>query len=246
MGKLLNATLSGFILLVSTSLPSYAYEGGEGGTIPDNVEGWNHLWKELMIDIFAIGIIFAAITLYFLIRYRRQYPSQVGKPAKLSTAAAWGWAIIPAFIFMADDLFLAAKGWKLWNDQRTVPANAYEVELESRMWMWTYKYPEGHTTVNELRVPVGTPIVLRMKSADVIHSHYMPDFKIKEDSMPGRVTHLWFYPKKVGEHLVTCAEYCGILHSGMKGKVIVMPKDEFAKWIKEKTGKTPKILKGGA
>ena len=243
MSKRFLALLTAVTAFLFVSAPSYAYEGTTGGP-PDNVEGWHHLWREVYIDIMVIGIVFAIITAYLLIRYRRTSPSQEGTPTKLSGVAAVGWVVIPAFIFLADDMYLAANTWKLFNDYRRIPQNSYEVELESRMWMWNYTYPEGHTTVNELRVPAGMPIVLRMKSADVIHSHYMPDFKVKEDSMPGRVTYLWFYPKEPGEHVVTCAEYCGILHSSMQGKVIVMPEDEFATWVEEKSGK-PYSKKGG-
>ena len=71
-----------------------------------------------------------------------------------------------------------------------------------------------------------------MTSRDTLHSHYIPDFRIKEDSMPGRVTYIWFYPEEPGEHVVTCAEYCGLLHSKMYGKLIVMPEDEFETWYK--------------
>jgi cytochrome c oxidase subunit 2 len=236
MGKRFFALLTTFTAFLLVSAPTFAYEGAKGGP-PDNIEGYHHLYTEVMIDIYVIGIIFAIATAYLLIRYRRRSPDQEGKPVKLSGLASVGWAIIPAFVFMADDLYLAANTWKLFNDFRRMPANSYEVELESRMWQWSYTYPEGHQTVNELRVPAGTPVVLRMKSADVIHSHYIPDFKVKEDSMPGRITYLWFYPKEPGEHVVTCAEYCGILHSRMHGKVIVMPEDEFAVWVKEKSGK---------
>jgi len=70
-----------------------------------------------------------------------------------------------------------------------------------------------------------------MTSRDVVHSFFLPDFKVKEDLMPGRVTYLWFYPKEPGEHLITCAEYCGVIHSSMMGTVIAMPQDEFNKWI---------------
>ena len=244
MGKRFYALLSTLTVFLLVSAPSFAYEGATD-SIPDNAETWAHLWKEVLIDITLVGSLFAAITVYLLVKYRRTSPDQEGTPVKMSSMASAGWVVIPVFLFLADDFYLAANAWKLWNNFRRVPANSYEVQLESRMWMWNYKYPEGHTTVNELRVPAGRPVVLRMKSADVLHSHYMPDFKVKEDSMPGRVTYLWFHPKKPGEHVVTCAEYCGIMHSGMKGKVIVMPEDEFAAWIEEKSGK-PYIRKGGA
>lgn len=229
--KFINGIGLSFLMFAASST-SYAYKEARGpGEIPDLPGGWQHLFNELLIDITVIGIIFAAITIYFLIRYRRRHPGQEGRPPKLSTAAAVCWALIPAIIFMADDLYLAAEGWSLFKDYRTVPANAYEVKLEGQMWSWNFKYPEGVESINELRVPAGTPILVRMTSRDVIHSFFLPDFKVKEDLMPGRITYLWFYPKEPGEHLITCAEYCGVIHSSMRGTIIAMPKDEFNKWI---------------
>lgn len=199
----------------------------------DPARGWDRLWFEVIVDITILGLLFAAVTGYFVIRYRLRDPGQVGSARKLSPAVAVGWAIIPAFVFMADDFFLAANGWQLWNTYREVPANRIEIQLESGMYSWDYTYPNGVRAQNELRVPAGKAVLLRMTSRDTIHSHFIPDFRVKEDSMPGRVTYLWFYPREPGEHIVTCAEYCGIMHSYMVGKVIVMPQAEFTAWYEQ-------------
>lgn len=215
--------------------------------IPDVPGGWNHLFNKMLVDITIIGIIFAFITIYLLIRYRRRYPGQEGNPPKLSAAAAIGWALIPAFIFMADDFYLAAEGWTLYNNYRKIPENAYEIKLEGAMWSWRFIYPEGVETFNDMRVPAGTPVVMRMTSKDVVHSFYLPDFKVKEDLMPGRITYLWFHPKEPGEYLITCAEYCGVIHYGMRGTVIAMPRNEFNMWIEaEKKTIEKKTIEGGA
>lgn len=200
---------------------------------PNTAAGWDHLWTEVMVDITLMGIVFAALTIYFMFKYRRKDAAEEGSPPTLSAASAVGWALIPAFIFMADDFFLAAKGWQLWNEYRTVPESRLEVKLESGMYSWDYTYPNGVTTQNELIVPAGTPIMLRMTSRDTIHSHFIPDFRIKEDSMPGRITYIWFKPQEPGEHLVTCAEYCGIFHSYMYGKVIVKSQADFDAWYRD-------------
>jgi cytochrome c oxidase subunit 2 len=105
------------------------------------------------------------------------------------------------------------------------------------MWRWDFTYPNGVQVTNELRVPAGKPVMLRMTATDVVHSFYLPDFRVKEDSMPGRVTYLWFYPRKPGEHLATCAEFCGMMHSKMIGKVIVLPPEEFTAWYDEEAKK---------
>jgi len=209
---------------------------GYGGGIPDPREGFHHLWNETLADITIIGVIFTIALLYLLFRYRRRYPDQEGRPVKLNATQIIGWALIPVFVFMADDLFLGAKGWTLWNSYRKVPENHYEIKLESMMWTWHFTYPNGVETFNELRVPAGKPILIRMTSQDVVHSLFIPDFKVKEDSMPGRITYLWFYPKEVGEHVITCAEYCGVMHSGMHGKLIIMPEKEFDAWLESQKG----------
>ncbi|HMY99746.1 MAG TPA: cytochrome c oxidase subunit II [Burkholderiaceae bacterium] len=210
---------------------------GAAARINDPAAGWDHLWHEVIVDITIIGVLFALVMAWFLYQYRAKKPGEVGRQPKLSPAAVIGWAVIPTFVFMADDFYLAANGWKLWNDYRDVPADRMEVKLESGMYSWDYTYDNGVKTQNVLRVPAGKPVVLRMTSRDTLHSHFIPDFRVKEDSMPGRVTYLWFYPKEPGEHIVSCAEYCGVMHSYMAGKVIVMAPAEFKTWLDQEHAK---------
>ncbi|KAB2938898.1 MAG: cytochrome c oxidase subunit II [Rhodocyclaceae bacterium] len=205
--------------------------------IRDPAAGWDRLWHEVIIDISILGVAFALITAWFVLRYRRRNPNEVGRAEKLTAAAAVGWTVIPMFVFMADDFFLAANGWQLWNAYRQPPAERIEIKLESGMYSWDYTYPNGVKAQNVLKVPAGKPVLLRMTSRDTIHSHFIPDFRVKEDSMPGRVTFMWFYPQKPGEHIVTCAEYCGIMHSYMVGKVVVVPEAEFAAWYAQEEKK---------
>lgn len=222
-GLSITSSLFGFM---ASLLPS----SGFAKEIIDPAAGFDKLWYEVMVDITIIGVIFGVIMIYFMFKYRRRNDDEEGSQKPMTHMSAIGWSVIPVFLFLADDLFLAANGWQLYNDYRNVPENAFEVKMEAAMWTWDYTYPNGAKTYNELRVPAGRPVVLRMTSRDTLHSHYIPDFRIKEDSMPGRVTYLWFYPQKPGEHVVTCAEYCGMLHSKMYGKVIVMEESEFTAW----------------
>ncbi len=205
--------------------------------INDPARGWDHLWREYLIDVGIIFLVFALLGLVFMLRYRRRRPDEEGDPPNLSRGAKIAWVAIPVFVFMADDFFLAGRSWQLWNWYREVPADRLEVKLESAMWRWDFTYPNGVQSTNDLRVPAGKPIMLRMSSTDVVHSFYVPDFRVKEDSMPGRVTYLWFYPRAPGEHLITCAEYCGMMHSKMMGKVIVLPPEEFTAWYGEQARK---------
>lgn len=210
---------------------SEAMKGAAHAAITNPTSGWEHLWHEVLIDITVIGVLFALATAWLMLRYRAKQPGAHGTAPKLSTAAAVAWVVIPVFVFLADDLFIAANGWSLWNAYRTVPAQRMEVRLESGMYSWDYTYANGVHTQNELRVPAGMPVLLRMTSRDTLHSHWIPDFRVKEDSMPGRITYLWFYPDKPGEHVITCAAYCGVMHSYMTGKLIIMPPAEFQTWL---------------
>jgi cytochrome c oxidase subunit 2 len=214
-----------------------AWPAAAAAEINDPARGWDRLWHDYLVDVGIIFAVFALLGLYFMLRYRRRRPDEEGDPPQLSTMAAVGWVVIPVFVFMADDFFLAARSWQIWNWYREVPADRLEVKLDAAMWRWDFTYPNGVQTTNELRVPAGKPIMLRMTSTDVVHSIYLPDFRVKEDSMPGRVTYLWFYPRTPGEYLATCAEYCGMMHSKMVGKVIVVPPEQFAAWYGEEARK---------
>lgn len=232
MDRVLRIALLAALFLV----PALAW--AEGGAVPDIRAAWDHLWRELMIDITVIGVIFAVITLYLLIRYRRRSSEEEGKGKNLTPLASFGWVFIPAFIFLADDIYLAAKNFELWNQMRTVPKDAYEVKVEGFMWGFDITYPEGATATNELRVPAGKPVKVSLSSRDVVHSFFIPDYRVKWDMVPGLGTYIWFHPKETGEHVMTCAEYCGVMHSGMHGKVIVMPEAEFQKWLRENSPAT--------
>lgn len=205
-----------------------------GAQAPDITEGWHELWNEVFLDITVIGVLFAAIAGYLLVRYRRRSPYGRGTGKNLSSYSALGWVLIPIFIFMADDIYLAAKNYDLWNKYRTVPENSYVVEVESAMWSWSFRHPDGFTETNELRVAAGRPVHIKLTSIDVVHSFFIPDYKVKWDAVPGKTNYLWFNPKEPGEHVVTCTEFCGTMHSAMYGKVIVMPPAEFERWLEAK------------
>lgn len=198
-------------------------------------EEWEHLWHELLIDLWVIGLLFGAVAIYFMFRYRAKKPNDEGKGPKLTTAQAVGWALIPAFVFLADDFYLAAKGWDLWNVYRRVPEGAIEVKVLGSQWSWEFDYGDGVTS-DILYVPEGKAVVLRMTSDDVIHSFFLPRHRVKEDIVPGRITYLWFLPKP-GKTFATCTEYCGTGHSAMHSEVMSMPEKEFDAWLDgEKTG----------
>lgn len=227
--------LLGFAALLLIPAAAFASGGVHDGGISDPAVGFDHLWFELMVDLFIIGGIFGAAAIYMLIKYKAKNPEDHGQAPKLTTAQAWGWAMIPAFVFMADDFFLAAKGWSLWNIYRTVPENALEVKVIGSQWSWEFDYGDGVTS-DVLKVPAERPVVMRMTSDDVIHSFFLPKHRVKEDMMPGRVTYLWFLPKEGEKSFVTCTEFCGTNHSDMYSDVIAVPENEFYAWLDSEKG----------
>jgi cytochrome c oxidase subunit 2 len=123
------------------------------------------------------------------------------------------------------------KGWDLFRVYRTMPEDGLEIKMDASMWNFHFTYPNGIELDNELVVPKGTPVVMKMTSYDVIHSLYPVNHWVKEDAMPGRITHMWFLPTEVGESVITCAEYCGFGHSGMYGKLIVKEQADYDRWV---------------
>ncbi|TCS62645.1 cytochrome c oxidase subunit II [Varunaivibrio sulfuroxidans] len=235
----LETTLSGIFLgtLGSAFVAASAFAEGTGADgsadgFPDPAAGWDHLWKEVLTDITVIGVVFMIAALYMLIKFRAKSPDQVGGGRKLTAAQAVAWALIPASLFMADDFFLAANGWTQWNVQRRVPANAMEIKVTGQQWYWSFEYPDG-TETDQLVVPIGQPIVLRMSSDDVIHSFGMPAYRVTEDVMPGRITYIWFNPDKPMDTVVTCREFCGMNHSVMYTKVRAVPQKDYEAWLKK-------------
>ena len=124
------------------------------------------------------------------------------------------------------------------------PGDALEVSVVGKQWMWKIQHSEGRSEINELHVPLGEPVKLTMISQDVIHSFYVPAFRVKQDVLPGRYTSLWFEPTKLGRYHLFCAEYCGTNHSTMGGWVTVMEPADFQSWLSE-AGVGPSMAEQG-
>lgn len=191
---------------------------------------WEHLWNEVLIDLAVICVIFGVAAIWMLIKFKATSPDQVGTAKKLNAVQAISWALIPAAIFMADDFFLAANGWTVWNAYRRVPDNAMEVKVTGYQWYWEFEYEDG-TVTDELVMPIGQPVVLRMTAEDVIHDFGLPHYRVKEDVMPGRITYIWINPIEANETIVQCAEFCGDAHSDMWTSVRAVPQAEFDAWL---------------
>jgi cytochrome c oxidase subunit 2 len=131
-------------------------------------------------------------------------------------------------------------GASLYVTMSSPPEAALQIHVVGKQWMWKFQHPEGPREINELHVPAGQPVQLLMTSEDVIHSVYVPAFRIKMDAVPGRYTTTWFEATQTGTFHLFCTEYCGTSHAGMTGRVVVMPPAEYEKWLSGSvTGETP-------
>ncbi|MHC4823925.1 MAG: cytochrome c oxidase subunit II [Planctomycetota bacterium] len=197
---------------------------------------------ELFYFIFYVSLFaFIAIVLataIFAVKYRR---GKVGMEPEdsphHSTSIEIVWSVIPA-LFMVVMFWYGFKGYV---DVRTVPDNAYEIQVKAKKWDWKFVYPEGidsfggNVDIKDggegMVVPIGRPVSVRLESSDVLHSFFIPDFRVKMDVVPGRYTYAWFEATKPGVYPLYCAEYCGTRHSRMLGQVRAVPEEEFQLWL---------------
>ena len=164
---------------------------------------------------------------YFAIRYRRSNNVNRQHAPSHNLWVEISWSAIPFLLIIGFYIWATA----LFIDIHRPPPNAQPIHVFAKQWMWKFQHPEGAREINELHVPVNTPVRLVMQSQDVIHSLYLPAFRIKQDLVPGRYTSMWFNATDVGVFPLRCAEFCGTDHSLMDGRLIVMPKDEYAAWL---------------
>ena len=133
----------------------------------------------------------------------------------------------------AGDVRLGRQGVFL---RHAAAANAVEYYVTGKQWMWKFQHPEGVREINQLHVPVGQPVKLTMTSEDVIHSFFVPEFRVKMDVIPGRYTTTWFQATKTGTYHLFCAEYCGVEHSLMGGDIVVMEPSAYDEWLEQRAG----------
>jgi cytochrome c oxidase subunit 2 len=148
---------------------------------------------------------------YFMYRYRRRTDRDKVSSITHNTNIEIIWTVIPS-ILVISLFFVGLRGYLMAS---VAPANAMEIRTTAEMYMWTFTYPNGNTTVNELVVPKDKPVKLIMSSKDVLHSFFVPEFRVKQDVVPGTYTTLWFEANAQRETLLFCTEYCGVGHSEM-------------------------------
>jgi cytochrome c oxidase subunit II len=185
----------------------------------------------ILVSLAIVGVIF-----YYAVRYRHRVgqppPYQgVGVTPRDMRRIEIVWIGAPLVIFLGIFYWGASVAVEI----STPPEGALEVFVVGKQWMWKVQHLSGRREINQLHVPVGRPVKLLLTSEDVIHSFYVPAFRVKMDALPGRYTSLWFEPTRVGEYHLFCAEYCGTKHSQMIGSIVVMEARDYQAWLGEGT-----------
>jgi cytochrome c oxidase subunit II len=173
------------------------------------------------------SLLIAVLVVVFALKYRRKNDNEVGVAIHGSLALELMWTFIPLGIAMV----MFAWGAKVFFDLYRPPDGAMEIFIVGKQWMWKAQHADGQREINELHVPIGRPVKLVMGSEDVIHSYYIPAFRVKADVIPGRYNSMWFTATKPGRYRLFCAEYCGTKHSGMVGWITAMEPADYQAWL---------------
>ncbi|MDY0747717.1 cytochrome c oxidase subunit II [Paucibacter sp. R3-3] len=186
------------------------------------------LFLVMLVICGAMALLLAGLIAWFALRYREGSGAGRAHPPSHANGLEAAWTAVPMLLFIV--LFgWAAHDYAL---ERRVPADALPVYVVAKQWMWRLQHGEnGRQEINELHVPLNRPVVLVLASQDVIHSFFVPAFRVKQDVVPGRYARLWFSATRLGEFRILCSEYCGSQHSAMLGRVIVMRDADYAKWL---------------
>jgi cytochrome c oxidase subunit 2 len=187
----------------------------------------------LFYFIFYSSLVLFAIVMmaagYFIIKYRRRGRKELTSGVAHNTKLEILWTIVPTILVFIVFIW----GFKTYIRMHVAPKDALEIKATGQKWFWTFDYPNGANSLNDLVVPVSKPVKLLLSSQDVIHSFFVPDFRVKMDVLPNRYTLTWFEATKTGEFDIFCTEYCGKGHSEMLGKVKVMTEVDYNQWLEE-------------
>ena len=196
------------------------------------------LFMLLLCGAVALGVV-ACITV-FVVRYHRGSAAPRAGGQVRTVGIEVSWTLLPLALF----IFVFAWSIRLFARIETPPPGATPVYVVARQWMWKLQHVEGVREIDELHVPVGETIKLVMTSEDVIHSFFVPAFRIKQDVLPGRYTQLWFKATRAGTYHLFCSEYCGTLHAHMGGSIVVLPPAQYAQWLSGQARGEPLVARG--
>lgn len=196
-------------------------------------------WALTGLSALIMVLVFAPLG-YFAVKYRRDANVDRTFPNISTWKLESTWTVIPLFVGLGIFAWAAEVYFRV----EVPPANALEVSVVGKQWMWKLQHAEGNREINELHIPVGSAVKLVMTSQDVIHDFFVPAFRVKQDVVPGRYTSEWFLPTRVGQYHIFCAQYCGTSHAAMIGWVYVMEPQDYQKWLTA-TGQGETMSAGG-
>src|SRR6185436_17050184 len=177
-------------------------------------------------------LLIVAFSLYFVIRYRRTKVERMEK-AFHNTPLEITWTIVPTILVMIVFVW----GFRGYMELAVAPGDAIEYYVTGKKWLWQVTDPNGAVSINEMTVPLNQPVKIILRSEDLIHSFYVPAFRVKQDAIPNRYNTLWFQATMPGDFDIFCTEYCGAGHSGMLGKVHVLTPEKWAEYAKASGGR---------
>jgi cytochrome c oxidase subunit 2 len=181
--------------------------------------------------IFASGVIFtivATVMIYAVWRFRAEPGDESdGPPMHGNTKLEVVWTVLPVLLLAV----VAVWAYLVLTDNEALDDDRVEIEVTAEQFAWTFTYREQEISTGDLRVPVDRQVRLKMRAKDVIHDLYVAEFRVKQDVVPGITTYLTFNPTKTGTYQIICAELCGVGHGVMRSRVIVMPQDEYQRWL---------------
>lgn len=180
-----------------------------------------------LLSIFFFVLI-SILLIYFALKYRRRREDEETPYITGNEPLEILWTVVPSILLIA----LFVYGFVVYKDMRTPPEDSVDITVTGKQWLWTFDYYNGKKTLNELYVRQNRPVRMIMRADDVLHSFFIPAFRVKQDILPGRYTQLWFTPTKIGTFDIFCAEYCGTGHSAMLGKVVVLSPESYDIWEK--------------
>ncbi|MEO5968480.1 MAG: cytochrome c oxidase subunit II [Bdellovibrionia bacterium] len=182
---------------------------------------------ELMIICSSILILVFGLMLFFGIRYRKGSPHSREIRGGRDQQIEWGWTLTALTLF----IYIFASSSLIYFHLYSPPPETSEIMVVGKQWMWKFQHPNGKRELGELHIPVGKPILLTMTSQDVIHSLYVPAFRIKQDVLPGRYSRAWFQATEPGIYRLHCTQYCGTMHAKMGGSIFAMSPSDYLKWL---------------
>jgi cytochrome c oxidase subunit 2 len=187
----------------------------------------DHLYFFLIaVSVFILALVFVPM-LYCLFKYRRGHPADRTPPRLPTMPIEITWTVIPLVLSMG----MFAWGAHVYYDLEVPPADALEINVVGKQWMWKVQHQSGHREINELHIPVGRTVKLTLASQDVIHDFFVPAFRVKQDVVPGRFVTAWFRPTRMGRYHLFCSQYCGTDHSKMTGTIYVMRPEDYQDWL---------------